>query len=192
MTLSRRLQNIGLAGLVILLLLGIAITSAVFYIQRNGNFHVVEPGQFYRSAELKPGQLDKVIEQYGIKSILNLEGDKTGRHWYETEKAIAASHGIPLYDYHLWSWKMLTPAQVDDVLAIVRDAPKPILVHCRDGADRTGLVSGLYLAEILGRNQDVAYDQLSLGYGHFRYLWSDTEEMDDTFWAVVDPAGHPD
>jgi protein tyrosine/serine phosphatase len=190
MMVSKRLQRVGFAALILLLLLAIAITSAVFYIHRNDNFHVVDPGRFYRSAELKPSQIDKAIQQYGIKSILNLEGDKTGRPWYDAEKAIAADHGIVHYDYHLSAGKRLTPGQVDDVLAIVREAPKPILVHCKDGSDRTGLVAALYLAEILHRDPDAAYDQLSLRYGHFKYLGSSTAAMDETFWATVDPAHH--
>ena len=188
MTLSRRIRKTGVAILSVLLLLALLILAYTAYINRNGNFHVVADGQFYRSGELKPAQLEKFVQQYGLRSILNLEGDKAGRQWYDDELAASARLGIAHFDYHLSAKKMLTPEQVDAVLEIVRAAPKPLLVHCRDGADRTGLVSALYLAEIQGQDKTTADKQLSLNYGHFPYLGSGTRAMDQTFWLIEEPA----
>lgn len=39
----------------------------------------------------------------------------------------------------------LTSAQITELLGIIRDGPKPLLVHCKSGADRAGLVLALYL-----------------------------------------------
>ena len=62
----------------------------------------------------------------------------------------------------------------DEILKILRDAAKPILVHCKNGADRSGLVSAIYLAEIQVVAVDEAIGELSLYYGHFPWLISDT------------------
>lgn len=47
----------------------------------------------------------------------------------------------------------------------MRDAPKPILVHCLSGADRTGLASVMYSQQIANMKEDVAGRQLSFAFG---------------------------
>jgi hypothetical protein len=73
--------------------------------------------------------------------------------------------------------------KLDEILKILRHAPKPILVHCKNGADRTGLVAAVYLAAIKGVKLDEAAGQLSLYYGHFPWLISATGAMDESFRA---------
>ena len=34
---------------------------------------------------------------------------------------------------------------MEAILATLDHAPKPVLIHCKNGADRTGLVGALYL-----------------------------------------------
>ena len=46
------------------------------------------------------------------------------------------------------------------------------------------------MAKIKGVDLDSADKQLSVQYGHFPYIISETEEMDDTFWQTVDPGGN--
>ena len=36
------------------------------------NFHVVEEGRFYRSAQLDTNKLEKKIKEYNIKAVINL------------------------------------------------------------------------------------------------------------------------
>jgi hypothetical protein len=67
-------------------------------------------------------------------------------------------------------------------VATLATAPKPILIHCKNGADRSGLVGALYLYTQEGRPAEVAYRELSISRGHFPYLfWRDTIAMDDSF-----------
>jgi protein tyrosine/serine phosphatase len=83
----------------------------------------------------------------------------------------------------------VTRQQIGEVLGIVRDAPKPLLVHCKAGADRAGLVSALYRFTGEGMSADQADRELSLVYGHFPYLASRSKAMDDSFWAFVSTQG---
>jgi protein tyrosine/serine phosphatase len=69
--------------------------------------------------------------------------------------------------------------QVADLVEALRDAPKPLLIHCRAGSDRTGLASALYVASHGGTYRD-ACEQLSLYYGHFPYFGSKSVAMDVT------------
>src|SRR5262249_33063504 len=86
--------------------------------------------------------------------------------WYEQEVAEARSLGIQHVDFRMSSSQVLTPQKADELVKIMRSAPKPILIHCRSGADRTGLVSVIYSQQIAGGNEDVGEKQLSFYYGH--------------------------
>ena len=47
--------------------------------------------------------------------------------------------------------------------------PKPMLVHCKSGSDRTGLAVTLYLHVIKGQPLDEARRALSWKYGHWSF-----------------------
>jgi protein tyrosine/serine phosphatase len=185
--LSRTLK----AGTVALGLVAGSIGAYWGALQYEGNFHAVEEGAFYRSAQLTKGELQQAVRDHGIKAVLNLRGAHPGEAWYDDEVAVSNALGVKHYDYGLSAHRRVTEKQIDDLLAIVRDAPKPLLVHCKSGADRAGLVSALYQFAVEGKSRDEADAQLTLLYGHFPYLTSRTRAMDDSFWAFVnEPRGH--
>ena len=74
---------------------------------------------------------------------------------------------------------------LETILAMMRQAPKPLVIHCRSGADRSGLIAALYLFTIEGKRAETAAQQLSLFYGHFPYLWSRSGAMDHSFWLYA-------
>ena len=158
-------------------------------VQYHGNFHAVKEGQFYRSAQLAKDELGRAIREHGIRSILNLRGGHPGQAWYDDEVTVSQALGVAHYDYGLSAHRVVTANQIDEILEIIRNAPKPLLVHCKSGADRAGLISALYRFEDEGASPAQADDQLSLAYGHFPYLWSRSKAMDDSFWAFVGARG---
>jgi protein tyrosine phosphatase (PTP) superfamily phosphohydrolase (DUF442 family) len=158
-------------------------------IQYQGNFHAVQKGTFYRSAQLSNDELRNAIREHKIRSILNLRGAHPGQAWYEEEIAVSQALGVTHYDYGLSAHRFVTKQQIGEVLDIIRDAPKPLLVHCKSGADRAGLVSALYRFAGEGVSADQADQELSLVYGHFPYLTSRSKAMDDSFWAFVGAQG---
>lgn len=160
-------------------------------LQYQGNFHTVEEGAFYRSAQLSKDELRTAIREHKIRSVLNLRGAHPGQAWYDEEVAVSQALGIAHYDYSLSAHRFVTRQQIGEVLGIVRDAPKPLLVHCKAGADRAGLVSALYRFAGEGMSADQADRELSLVYGHFPYLTSRSKAMDDSFWAFVSTQGSP-
>jgi protein tyrosine/serine phosphatase len=154
-------------------------------VQFQGNFHAVEEGTFYRSAQLSKSELQSAARDHGIKAVLNLRGAHPGEAWYDDEVAVSKALGLAHYDYALSARRLVTEEQISDLLAIIRHAPKPLLVHCKSGADRTGLVSALYRFAIEGKSANEADAELTLAYGHFPYLTSRTRAMDESFWAFV-------
>jgi protein tyrosine/serine phosphatase len=169
----------------------IAGSSGAYWgaIQYQGNFHTVKEGTFYRSAQLSEKELRSAIREHNIRSVLNLRGAHPGQAWYDEELAISRSLGVVHYDYALSSHRFVTRQQIGEVLGLVRDAPKPVLVHCKSGADRTGLISALYRFAGEGVTADEADRELSLVYGHFPYLTSRSNAMDESFWAFVGTQG---
>ncbi len=177
----RPIKATGIALLVFIFSAGAFFGS----LQLDGNIHVVEPGQLVRSAQLSKSGFARVIRNNGIKSIVNLRGAHPGASWYDNEVAISDSLGVAHYDYGISAERVVTAKQIGDILHLLRTAPKPVLIHCQGGADRSGLVAALYEAEIAGKSADVADQQLSLRYGHFPYLTSRTGAMDRSFWTYV-------
>jgi len=70
------------------------------------------------------------------------------------------------------------------LIALLRSAPKPVLIHCKQGSDRTGLASALYLAALAKAGEPVSEEQLSVRYGHIAIPLVGTYEMDRSFEAM--------
>lgn len=168
-----------------------AVIAAGVYlggIQLTGNFHEVMPGQLYRSNQPSASQIARYSGEYGIKTIINLRGVGETDEWYQEEKTAADHLGLVHIDFPMSASKQLTMAESNKLIEIMRDAPKPILIHCRSGSDRTGLASVIYLNRIAGVDEAVAENQLSIRFGHIGipYL-SRTYAMDET-WEKLETA----
>ena len=157
--------------------------SYLGYLQTSGNFHSIVAGEAYRSGQLTYDEFVHYIGRYNIKSILNLRGTNKGSDWYEDEQAAARRMHVKLIDYGISANKDVPDGDIKTLMRIVSDAPKPILIHCKGGADRSGLIAALYLYS-LGRTADESSRQLSVTYGHISF-WNTTQAMDRTFWRYV-------
>lgn len=165
-----------------------AYCGAVIY---EGNFHAVDAGVIYRSAQPGPAELARYNRDHGIKSVLNLRGAHPGEGWYDREVGASQGLGMAHFDYALSAKRFVTASQIADLLKIIRQAPKPLLVHCQSGSDRAGLVSALYRVAIAGDVPQAAGRELSLVFGHFPYLTSRSGAMDASFDAFVREQAHP-
>lgn len=150
------------------------------YLRLTGNFHEVVPGLFYRSAQLDAEGLANTIQTYGIRTVINLRGENPDQ-WYVDERRTATEAGVRYIDFGMSSGEDLTDARQDQLVTILTDAPRPMLVHCYAGADRSGLVSAAYQLVVGKRPPDEAAGQLSFWYGHFPWLRSHTAAMDRSF-----------
>lgn len=139
-----------------------------FYVYK-ANFSVVIPGEMYRSGQMGPEQLEKIIREFEIQSIINLRGFKENEDWYRQEKEIAEKSGVNLYNLtemgiELQSYRLPAPEELEKIIKIIDSIPRPVLVHCKKGADRTGLFSAITV--LLGKNSNLeqAWDHSSLKY----------------------------
>jgi hypothetical protein len=139
------------------------------WIQKD-NFFEVEPGKLYRSSQLLPSRLEWYIQQYGIKTIINLSGEEQ-HYWVAfNEKQLADKYKITLFNIKTHILTLTGFDKVRSLFTILLSAPLPILVHCFAGFDRTGEACALYK---LATDQGVkeALFQLSPQFGHRKWLF---------------------
>lgn len=144
----------------------ILIGSLYIYIEEQGNFHTITSGEAYRSAQMDRDELEYYINNYHLKSILNLRGKNPHSDWYIEEVKVCSEHGIVHYDIGLSASRELTAKEVRVLLEIFNSAPRPILIHCKSGADRSGLVSAMWKVIVDKISKAEAKKQLSILYGH--------------------------
>ncbi len=107
----------------------------------SGNFGVIQPGRAYRSGQMGPEALGRVLQQYRIKSVLNLRGPNPRQAWYRAERDAVLAGGATHIDVPLSSCEWMSRAQAVALLVVLETAERPLLVHCQWGSERTGMVS---------------------------------------------------
>ncbi len=149
-----------------LALLLILTGSYFIYMEEQGNFHPITVGEAYRSAQMDRDELEYYINKYHFKSILNLRGKDPEEDWYNEEVKITSEYGLTHYDMALSASRELTDQEVKRLIEIFESAPRPILIHCKSGADRSGLVAAMWKVIVDKQPKEEAKNQLSLLYGH--------------------------
>jgi protein tyrosine/serine phosphatase len=178
---KRLAKRIGILAALALLALG----AYGLYLLATDNLHPVIAGQIYRSGQMNGEHLARIIQEYGIKSVLNLRGENPTTRWHQAEMATTAKLNVTHYDRSLGSGTPLTLEQMDDLVTLLREAPKPVLVHCNGGADRSALVSALYCFAIADEPADKADRQLTIWYGHIPLIRPKVIAMDNSFRCYV-------
>lgn len=128
------------------------------------NLEEFAPGA-WRSNQPSPSQLRRLARR-GLATIINLRG-ASNLGSYRLERMECEALGIEMIDARLFSRDPPTPEQVDALFDVFERARKPLLMHCKSGADRAGLGAALYLLWA-GETPQTAARQLSLRYLHVR------------------------
>ena len=132
------------------------------------NFGVVTPGSAYRSAQ--PGSnLNRLIARYKPATILNLRGGTGADSWYAAEVEATRREAITFYDLPLSATRRPTRRELRVLIDTLRTCPLPVLIHCKSGADRTGLASALFLMVREGVPPRRALEEFSIRYGHIPF-----------------------
>lgn len=130
------------------------------------NFHEVEKGLCYRSKQLTPEKLASYIKEYGIKTVINLRKESTSKS-LRSEKDVCNRAGISFIHIPLDGKKLPDKKSVAAMLKTLESAPKPFVIHCLIGRDRTGLFCALYALKCQNKSLSEALTQLSFEkFGH--------------------------
>jgi protein tyrosine/serine phosphatase len=177
-----------LLGKTCLRLIVLAAISALLwagYLRVTGNIHTIEEGRAYRSAQLSPSSLLKLIADKKIQTVINLRGYNGGKRWYDSEVETTQHAGVKHVDLALSANQPLSNQQISRLLDLLKKSPEPILIHCEGGADRAGLAAAIYEFIVAERSPSVAGFQLSFRFGHFPWLGSRTVAMDQTWDRIL-------
>ncbi len=136
------------------------------------NFHTVQEGQLYRSAQMNGNGFKKYIDKHDIKTVINLRGESRGADWWEEEHAAVLSRGAQHLNIRMGAQSIPRRANLMALLDAFRDAPRPIRVHCQGGADRSGEAAAIWGIDQMGDSPgDAEKKHLSLQYRHIG--WGD-------------------
>ena len=130
-----------------------------------GNLGVVDAGRVFRSAQ-PTTQLTAWIRDYHLRSILNLRGGSFADWWYDAEVRVARDRGVAFYDLPLRATRRPTRRDLLTLIDTLKSCPYPLLIHCKSGADRTGLASAVYRMIQLGESPRQAELAFSIEFGH--------------------------
>lgn len=166
--------------------------SALAAVHLENNFHAVVDGEAYRSAQPTPDRIRSYSAKYHIATIINLRGTASGQAWYDAEISTAKALGISHIDFGISGNEVLSQQKSVELIELMRSAPKPVLIHCKAGSDRTGLAAALYLAAVARLPEERSERELSLRYGHFPIPWIGTYAMDKTFEMMEPLLGFSD
>lgn len=130
------------------------------------NFAIVDAGKVYRSGQLTPAAYRKVVEERGIKTIIDLGSGKDHPDVERLNAAVAASLGVTRYVAALEGDARGNPNWYVWALRIATDpANQPVLIHCGAGSERTGCIVTLYNAKEHGTTIAEGYDHAD-NFGH--------------------------
>jgi protein tyrosine/serine phosphatase len=109
------------------------------------NFGIVREGEVYRSGRLTPAAMRSVIEDHGIRTIVDLGAFDKDPAGDRRAQAVADSMGVRREILLLEGDARGDPNRYAEALRIISDPEaQPVLVHCAAGAQRTGCTVALY------------------------------------------------
>lgn len=147
-------------------------------------FRVVTPGKFYRSGQFTASGLRAIVREAGIRTVINLQEENVDPYMPEEwlskprvrESELCRELGVnyvSLFGGEIVppdeAAKGKRPAVIDEYLRILDD-PKsyPVLLHCKAGLHRTGLMTAIYRMEYEQVSPGRAMDELRAnGFGTF-------------------------
>jgi tyrosine-protein phosphatase SIW14 len=108
----------------------------------------------------QPGRKGFVLlDNIGIKTVVNLRQRKTDNRKIKKTDLILVN--VPMNAWTI-SYKDIVAG-----MRAIKDAKKPIIVHCKHGADRTGCIVAIYRIVTCGWTREEAIKEFR--YGGFHY-----------------------
>ena len=126
-------------------------------------FGIVAEGKVYRSGELTPSALARVVKENKIKTIVDLGAFKDDPAGEERERQTADAIGVVRYQFLLEGDATGNANYYLQALRIMNDpAQQPVLVHCGAGTHRTGCAVAMYRTIVEGVSREEALEEATL------------------------------
>ncbi len=169
-------------GILLFLVLCFATGIYIFFratYTHNKRLRVVVPGRFYRCGQLTADGFAEAIERFGIRTIINVQDEVPDPDLYlsyfETTTIKESNLCRQLGVRYIWLAPDLVsryephprPKVIDEFLDVMDDESNyPVLLHCKAGLHRTGLLTEVYRMQYQGWSQTAALRELRAnGFG---------------------------
>jgi protein tyrosine/serine phosphatase len=126
------------------------------------NLHKVSD-DLYRGAQPTAEGVRK-LEALGVRTIINLrDGD--------TDKGLSIPPGMTYELIPMTAWHPNDPDVVQFLRVVTDESRLPAFVHCRRGADRTGMMVAIYRVAVQGWDKEQAIAEMTQGGFRFNSGW---------------------
>jgi len=129
------------------------------------NFHPVANGVF-RANQPSAKRL-RAYKAQGIRSVLNLRGDSK-YSYYLFEREACDALGLELTNINLSATALPSKVTLLELERHFKTLDRPLLIHCKSGADRAGFAAALYL--LLIENAPIEIAQKQLGFWKYFHI----------------------
>jgi tyrosine-protein phosphatase SIW14 len=171
----------GLLIVCVMLLVGVMPVVGYRAVYAHGKrLRVVVPDRFYRSGEMTADGFADAFDNLGIRTVINVQDDypdpELRQNFFNRstvrESEWCARHGVR---YVALAPDLIArrrvgpehPAVIDQFLSLMDDERNyPVLIHCKAGLHRTGILCAVYRMEYQGWTHEEAYEELKAhGFG---------------------------
>lgn len=148
--------------LILLSFSGLSKAASIF-----DNIHEIDSGKLIRSAQLTPAALEQLIINKKIKTVINLRGASPGNAWFDGEAAVVQKYNLLHVNIGMSAERLPLRDDLLTLLEAYKTAPRPILIHCMRGVDRTGEAAAIYQMLYQNKSKADALKMLSAKYFYF-------------------------
>jgi hypothetical protein len=150
---------------------GLALALVVEFgrVMFGSNEHAVISGLVYRCAQRSGDELERTIRKHGIRTVVNLRGPNPLVPWYVEESQATHRTDIGQEDLSFSAGRLPSTVEARRLIEVLDRAEYPILLHCKRGADRTGLASAIVILLRPHSTLAEARWQLGLRFGHVAF-----------------------
>jgi tyrosine-protein phosphatase SIW14 len=121
------------------------------------NLYKVDENLYRSEQPTKEGM--QALESLGVKSIVNVRN-------ILNDRCEGKSTNLKLYKKRINTWT-IKYSEIIDALRLIQKAPKPVLIHCKHGSDRTGCIVAAYRMAFMNWTKEEAIKEFQLGgYGY--------------------------
>lgn len=139
-------------------------------VKHDANLYRIDD-KLYRS-EQPVAEDGEAILKLGIQSVINL------RFFDRNDDDHLKVHGLTLLNRPLLSWS-IKPKEIAEILYLIEKQQQngAVLIHCYHGADRTGLIAGMYRIIYQGWSVEEAKAEMQHGPYGYHSIWKNIANL---------------